>query len=83
MAATASANTSKRRRTCTEGRRRPAQQIELFGDERPGALVDTPAWRDLPAATQAVLTSLMARLILDHAETRPAGPVAAGAGHDL
>jgi hypothetical protein len=82
MAATASANTSKRQRTCTESRRRPAQQIELFGDERPGALVDTPAWQDLPAATQAVVTSLMARLILDHAETRPAGPVA-GAGHDL
>ena len=82
MAATASANTNKRRRKGTEGRRRPAQQIELFGDERPGALVDTPAWQDLPAATQAVLTSLMARLILDHAETRPASPVAE-AGHDL
>ena len=82
MAATASANTSKRRRTCTEGRRRPAQQIELFGDERSSALVDTPAWRDLPAATQAVLTSLMARLILDHAETCQAGPVT-GAGHEL
>ena len=82
MAATASANTIKRRRTCTEGRRGPAQQIELFGDERPGVLVDTPAWQDLPAATQAVLTSLMARLILDHAETRPAGPVVGG-GHDL
>lgn len=83
MAATAaSADTNKRRRACTEGRRRPTQQIELFGDERLGALVDIPAWQDLPAATQAVLTSLMTRLILDHAETRPAGPVA-GAGHDL
>ena len=82
MAATASANTSKRRRTCTEDRRRPAEQIELFGDKLPAALIDVPAWQDLPAATQAVLTSLMARLILDHAETRPAGPVA-GAGHDL
>jgi hypothetical protein len=83
MVATASANTSKRRRTCTESRRRPAQQIELFGDEQPGALVNTPAWQDLPAATQAGLTRLMVRLILDHAETRPATPVAAGAGHDL
>ena len=82
MAAAVSANTSKRRRTCTEGRRRPAQQIELFGDERSNALIDAPAWQDLPAATQAVLTSLMARLILDHAEARPTGPVA-GAVHDL
>jgi len=37
---------------------------------------------DLPAATRAVLTSLMTALILGHAETRPSGPVA-GAGHDL
>jgi hypothetical protein len=82
MAATASANTSKRRRTCREGRHGPTQQTELFGDERHSTLVNTPAWQDLPAATQAVLTSLMARLILDHAETRRASPVA-GAGHDL
>ena len=81
MATTASANTSKRGKKCTEGRRRPVQH-ELFGDERPGALVDSPAWQDLPAATRAVLTSLMARLILDHAETRQAGPVAE-VGHDL
>ena len=82
MAATTSANTSKRRRTCTEGRRGPTRQAELFGDERPGALVGTPAWQDLPAATQAVLTSLMARLILEHAEMRQDGPWAE-AGHDL
>ena len=82
MAATVSANTSKRRRACTESRRGPTQQAELFDDERPGALVGTPAWQDLPAATQAVLTSLMARLILEHAETRRDAPVAE-AGHDL
>ena len=82
MAATASANTSKRRRTCTEGRRGPMQQAELFGDERPGALADIPAWQNLPAATQTALTSLMARLILEHAEARRAGPKAE-AGHDL
>ena len=81
MAATASANTSKRRRTCTEDRRGSMQQTELFGDERPGALVDSPAWQDLPAATQVVLTSLMTQLILDHhAETRHAR---AEASHDL
>ena len=77
-----SANTSERRTTCTEGRRGPTQQTELFGDERPGALVNTPEWRDLPAATQAALTSLMARLILDHAGAHPAG-LRAEAGHDL
>jgi hypothetical protein len=83
MAPTASATLSKRRRTCTERRRRPAQQIELFGDERPGTLIDTPAWQDLPTATQTMVTSLMVRLILGHAETRPAGPVTAEASHDL
>ena len=82
MAAAASANTSKRRRTCTQGRRGPAQQIELFGDERPGALMALPAWQSLPAATQAALTSLMTRLILDHAEAHRAGSVAE-ASHDL
>jgi hypothetical protein len=82
MAATASASTSKRRRTCTQGRRGPTRQAELFGDERHSALAGTPAWRDLPAATQAVLTSLMARLILEHAKTRQAGPWAE-AGDDL
>ena len=56
--------------TSTAGRRRPEQQIELFGDEQSGAQGDTPTWQALPAATQAVLTSLIARLILDHAETR-------------
>ena len=64
------------------GSARTHAATELFGDERPGALVGTPAWRDLPAATQAVLTNLMARLIVDHAETRRADPVA-GAVHDL
>lgn len=82
MAATASANTSKHRKARTEGRVGPRQQTELFGDERHGALVNTPAWQDLPAAAQAALTSLMARLILEHAEARRAGSVAE-AGHDL
>jgi len=82
MAATASADTSERRRPRITGRRGPAQQTELLSDERPGALVGTPTWQNLPAATQAVLTSLMARLILGHVEARRAGLVAE-AGHDL
>ena len=82
MAATVSAGTSKRRRTYTEVRRGPTQQAELFGDERPGPLADIPAWQNLPAATQTALTSLVTRLILEHAEARRAGPTAE-AGHDL
>ena len=81
MATTASANTSKRQTRGTAGRQ-PEQQIELFGDEQPGALVNTPTWQDLPAATQAVLTRLMARLILDHAETHKAS-LMTEAGRDL
>jgi hypothetical protein len=81
MAALGSVNTSERRRACTMGRRGPTQQADLFG-ERPSTVVDTPAWQDLPAATQAVLTSLMARLILDHAETRRTGSTEE-ASHDL
>ena len=75
-------NASGRRSARTQGRRGPTQQIDLFGDERTSALVGTPAWQDLPVATRAVLTSLMARLILDHAGTRRAGSVRE-AGHDL
>ena len=58
MAATASANPSKRRRARTQDRRGPAQQAELFSDEPPGALANTPAWQDLPA-TQAELCRRM------------------------
>ena len=60
----------------------PARQSDLFGDERPGGLVDIPAWQDLPAATRTALTGLMARLILEHAEARRAA-LMAEAGHDL
>ena len=81
VAALRSVNTSERRSACTKGRHEPTQQTNLFG-ERPSTVVDTPAWQDLPAATQAVLTSLMVRLFLDHAETHCAGS-AEEAGHDL
>ena len=81
MAALRSVNTSGRRSACTKGRHEPTLQTNLFG-ERPSTVVDTPAWQDLPAATQAVLTSLMARLFLDHAETHRSGSTEE-AGHDL
>jgi len=82
MAALRSVNTSERRRARAKGRRGPAQQTDLFGNGRPSTVVDTPAWQDLPAATQAVLTSLMARLILDYVKIRQAGSMTE-AGHDL
>jgi hypothetical protein len=81
VAALGSVNTSEHRSACTKGRHGPTQQTDLFGG-RPSTVVDTPAWQDLPAATQAVLTSLMARLFLDHAETCRAGSTEE-AGHDL
>ncbi len=77
-----SINTSGRQRGCTGARRGPTQQTDLFGDERSSVLVDIPAWQDLAADTQAVLTRLMARLILDHVETRRAGSKVE-VGHDL
>ena len=82
LAALRSVNTSEHRMAYTKGRHGPTPQTDLFGNGRPSTLVDTPTWQDLPAATQAVLTSLMARLILDHAETRRAGSTE-GASHDL
>ena len=38
----------------------PAPRLDLFGDDRPRTIVDTPAWPDLPAETRATLTGLRA-----------------------
>jgi hypothetical protein len=54
------------------------RQLDLFGDEQPSAVVAAPAWQELPAQTQAELTSLMTRLILG---SRTGS--ATEAGHDL
>ena len=53
------------------------QQIELFA----GSVVagEMPAWSGLPAETQAALTALMTRLILDHAGKRQ---IVTEDGHD-
>jgi hypothetical protein len=59
-----------------------AQQLDLFGDDRPRTIVDTPAWPELPAETRATLTGLMMRLILEHANRSRAGSTRE-AGHDL
>ena len=60
----------------------PAQQLDLFVDDRPRTIVDTPAWPELPAETRATLTGLMVRLILEHAGASRAGSPPE-AGHDL
>ena len=60
----------------------PSQQLDLFGGDRPRAIVDTPGWPELPAETRTTLTGLMVRLILEHAgANRPGSP--REAGHDL
>ena len=63
-------------------RSRPQHQIDLFGSGPSNDATGTPAWPELPAEARAALTSLMTRLILDHAATA-ATPRAKEADHDL
>ena len=44
------------------------QQIDLFGDASSISPLKTPAWRELPEETRSTLTSLLARLFLEHAQ---------------
>ena len=60
-------------------RRHAPQQIDLFAKDLP-ASGGMPAWSGLPKETQAALTSLMIRLILDHADKSQIA--ATGDGHD-
>ena len=59
----------------------PQHQIDLFGSRLNDA-TGAPAWPELPAEARAALTSLMTRLILDHAATT-ATPRAKEVDHDL
>jgi hypothetical protein len=59
--------------------RRGPQQIELFAGNAQ-IVGDLPAWSGLPTQTQAALTTLMTRLILEHAGTQR---IAAEVDHDL
>jgi hypothetical protein len=61
-------------------RRRVPQQLELFAEDTP-TIGSLPAWSGLLRETQAALTALMMRLILDHADKRRIGST--GDGHDL
>ena len=62
--------------------RQPQPQMDLFGSGLSNDATGAPAWPELPAEARAVLTSLMTRLILDHAATT-ATPRAKEVGHDL
>ena len=62
--------------------RRPQYQIDLFRSGLSNDATGAPAWRELPAEARAALTSLMTRLILDHAATT-ATPRAKEVSHDL
>ena len=61
-------------------RRRVPQQIDLFAANAP-AIGGMPAWFGLPMETQAALTTLMTRLILDHGDKHEMGSTRDG--HDL
>jgi hypothetical protein len=57
-----------------EDRQQRLPQMDLFKNDLPGAFVGAPRWPELPAKERATLTSLIARLILDHAEKTAASP---------
>jgi len=68
---------------CRHNRRsRPQHQPDLFGSGLSNDATGAPAWPELPAEARAALTSLMTRLILDHAATT-AMPLAKEVDHDL
>jgi hypothetical protein len=56
------------------------QQIDMFAGNAQ-ATGDTPVWAGLPTETQAALTALLTRLILDHVANRRISSTEDG--HDL
>jgi len=56
--------------------------MDLFRAAMVDSAVDAPAWQELPAEAQTILTGLIVQLILDHAGKTVAAP-ARKAGHDL
>ena len=66
----------------TQARHRAPQQIDLFAGEPQRTIGGMPAWSGLPTETQAALTDLMTRLILEHADKNPIGSMTE-TGHDL
>ena len=66
----------------TPARPRAPQQIDLFAGEAQTMSDSMPVWSGLPTETQASLTCLMTRLILDHTDKSRIGATPE-AGHDL
>jgi hypothetical protein len=62
-------------------RRRAPLQIDLFAGDPQKAIGDRPVWSALPMEIQAALTSLMTRLILEHADKSRTGSMME-TGHD-
>ena len=58
------------------------RQMDLFRAATLDSAVGAPAWQELPAEAQSMLTSLIVQLILDHAGKTVAAP-AREAGDDL
>jgi hypothetical protein len=58
------------------------RQMDLFRAATVDSTVGAPAWQELPAEAQSMLTSLIAQLILNHAGKTVAVPTRE-AGHDL
>jgi hypothetical protein len=82
MSVPLSVSTRQHRTSRARARAGQPQQIDLFGDERQSASGVVPAWQELPVETQAALTNLIVRLILEHVQGSGAGS-ATEAGHDL
>ena len=73
---------TERQRALTAGQHRKPEQIDLFESDPGGGMIGAPVWLELPAETRNVLTSLMVRLILEHAgKNRTA--LKMEAGHDV
>ena len=79
---TASCRTAARQSRTKYGWRRKPEQMNLFGSGQSSVVIGAPAWPELSAETQRALISLMARLLLEHADNSQTAPIA-GAGHDL
>jgi hypothetical protein len=57
----------RRQRQHRHDRRSGTQQFDLFTTGSGGRVTPMPEWRTLPAPTRQALTTLMTRLICDHA----------------
>jgi hypothetical protein len=77
----------QRRTKQIQALRRVPLQIDLFAAEQQEAIGDMPKWSGLPTEVQAALTSLITRLLLDHASKNRIGSTTDAArqteaGHD-